>query len=110
MKALSERPHAWVNFMMRYDLGLEKPEPKRALKSALTIAGAYVVGGFIPLSPYMFSGNARTALWVSVILTLAVLLVFGYVTARISIVKEAGQRSNANVRRAVPMKRQRRTR
>ena len=82
VKALSERPHAWVDFMMRYELGLEKPEPKRALKSALTIAGAYIVGGFFPLSPYMFSGNARTALWVSVILTLAALLVFGYVKGR----------------------------
>jgi VIT1/CCC1 family predicted Fe2+/Mn2+ transporter len=82
VKALSERPHAWVDFMMRYELGLEKPEPKRALKSALTIAGAYIAGGFFPLSPYMFSGNARTALWFSVMLTLAALLVFGYVKGR----------------------------
>lgn len=79
VKALSERPHAWVDFMMRYELGLEKPDPKRALKSALTIAGAYMAGGLIPLSPYMVLASAQTALWVSVLVTLAALLVFGYV-------------------------------
>ena len=51
--ALRKRPEAWVDFMMRFELGLEKPDPRRALSSALTIGGAYVAGGFIPLAPYM---------------------------------------------------------
>jgi vacuolar iron transporter family protein len=79
VKALSQRPRAWVDFMMRYELGLEKPDPKRALTSALTIAGAYIAGGLIPLSPYIFMNAAQNALWVSVLVTLAALLAFGYV-------------------------------
>ncbi|MFL6207362.1 MAG: VIT1/CCC1 transporter family protein [Pyrinomonadaceae bacterium] len=82
VKALSQRPRAWVDFMMRYELGLEKPDPKRAITSALTIAGAYIAGGLIPLSPYMLLPNARTALRLSVLVTLAALLVFGYVKGR----------------------------
>ena len=53
--ALRQRPQAWVNFMMRFELGLEKPDPKRALVSAGTIAGAYIAGGFIPLGRTYFS-------------------------------------------------------
>ncbi len=68
--------------MMRYELGLEKPDPKRALVSALTIAGAYIAGGIIPLSPYIILSNAQTALLWSVVVTLAALLVFGYVKGR----------------------------
>src|SRR5437588_4996369 len=79
VEALSQRPRKWVDFMMRYELGLEKPEPGRALRSALTIAGAYVAGGLIPLSPYVFASGVRAALPVSVVLTLAALLVFSYV-------------------------------
>ena len=65
--------------MMRYELGLDKPDPGRALRSALTIAGAYVAGGLIPLSPYFLMRDVRAALPVSVALTLAALVVFGYV-------------------------------
>lgn len=79
VEALSMRPQAWVDFMMRFELGLEKPDPKRALTSALTIAGAYVAGGIIPLLPYLFLSQARTALKLSVTLTLVALLVFGYI-------------------------------
>lgn len=79
VKALSKRPRAWVDFMMRYELGLEEPDPRRALTSALTIAGAYVAGGLIPLSPYIFINGTQTALWMSVLVTLAALLLFGYV-------------------------------
>ena len=79
VKALSERPNAWIDFMMRFELGLEKPDPKRALTSALTIAGAYIAGGLIPLSPYIILSQAQIALWVSVLVTLAALVVFGYV-------------------------------
>ncbi|HLI51214.1 MAG TPA: VIT1/CCC1 transporter family protein [Thermomicrobiaceae bacterium] len=78
-RSLSERPAAWVDFMMRFELGLEEPDPKRALTSALTIAGAYVAGGFIPLSPYMVLARAHQALFISVVVTLLALLVFGFV-------------------------------
>jgi vacuolar iron transporter family protein len=80
--ALSKRPEAWIDFMMRFELGLEKPAPKRALKSALTIAISYVVGGMIPLAPYMLISNTGSALFFSVVFTLAALLIFGYVKAR----------------------------
>ena len=76
--AFRQRPEAWVDFMMRFELGLEKPEPRRALASALTIAGAYIVGGFIPLGPYM-AMKAATALAGSVGITLFALAIFGYV-------------------------------
>ncbi|MGB8507918.1 MAG: VIT1/CCC1 transporter family protein [Pyrinomonadaceae bacterium] len=79
VEALSQRPRAWVDFMMRYELGLERPDPRRALTSALTIAGAYIAGGLIPLSPYIFMSDAGRALSASVLLTLAALLIFGYV-------------------------------
>ena len=82
VKALSQRPRAWVDFMMRYELGLEKPNPKRAITSALTIAGAYMAGGLIPLSPYILLRNALTALRVSVAVTLVALLIFGYIKGR----------------------------
>jgi vacuolar iron transporter family protein len=82
--ALSQRPDAWVDFMMRFELGLEVPEPKRALKSALTIGGAYLVGGFIPLGPYILLGRASTALAVSVATTLLALGLFGYAKGRVA--------------------------
>lgn len=77
--ALRKNPAAWVDFMMRFELGLEEPDPKRALRSALTIAFAYIAGGFIPLSAYLFIASASTALNVSVVMTLIALAVFGYV-------------------------------
>ena len=80
--ALRKRPDAWIDFMMRFELGLEKPDPGRALSSALTIAFAYVAGGFIPLAPYFVAASARTALLASVTVTLLALLVFGYVKGR----------------------------
>ena len=80
--ALSKRPEAWIDFMMRFELGLEKPDPKRALTSALTIGLSYVVGGLVPLAPYMLIHNAGLALIYSVIFTLMALLVFGYIKGR----------------------------
>jgi VIT1/CCC1 family predicted Fe2+/Mn2+ transporter len=77
--ALRKRPQAWVNFMMRFELGLEKPDPKRAVISAGTIAGAYIAGGFIPLGPYLILPTASTALILSVIITLITLAIFGYI-------------------------------
>lgn len=82
VEALSKRPQAWIDFMMRFELGLEEPDPKRALTSALTIAGSYIVGGLIPLSPYFFFSPATKALYISVIATLLALLVFGYIKGR----------------------------
>jgi vacuolar iron transporter family protein len=80
--SLQKRPASWVDFMMRFELGLERPDPKRALTSAITIAGAYVAGGFIPLSPYMLFHTASQAFWYSVFVTLAALAVFGYIKGR----------------------------
>jgi vacuolar iron transporter family protein len=77
--ALRTRPEAWVDFMMRFELGLEQPDPRRAVVSALTIAGAYIAGGCIPLGPYMLLATASAALGASVALTLMALGVFGYV-------------------------------
>jgi predicted membrane protein (TIGR00267 family) len=68
--------------MMRFELGLEKPNPKRAFISAATIAGAYIAGGFIPLGPYMVLPAVHSALIVSVVTTLVALSVFGYVKGR----------------------------
>jgi VIT1/CCC1 family predicted Fe2+/Mn2+ transporter len=82
VEAMSHRPDNWVEFMMRFELGLEKPDPKRALTSAGTIAASYVAGGLIPLAPYMLMGPPQTALVVSVILTLMALAIFGYIKGR----------------------------
>jgi VIT1/CCC1 family predicted Fe2+/Mn2+ transporter len=76
---LAANPKAWVDFMMKFELGLEEPEPTRARNSALTIAGSYVAGGLVPLLPYMLSSSAQTAMLWSVVVTLLALLVFGYV-------------------------------
>ena len=67
---------------MRFELGLEEPDPRRALRSALTIAGSYVLGGLIPLAPYIIAKSVPQALTASVGLTLIALLVFGYVKGR----------------------------
>jgi len=82
VEALRTQPQQWVDFMMRFELGLEAPDPRRALWSAVTIGGAYVLGGLIPLLPYMLLAQATTALAVSVVVTLAALAVFGYVKGR----------------------------
>jgi len=85
--ALKEKPAAWVDFMMRFELGLEKPDPGRGMQSALVIGGAYVVGGLIPLWPYMVMHELLSALWVSATVTLSALLVFGYIKGRYTGVK-----------------------
>jgi len=69
----------WVDFMMRFELGLEEPDPKRARNSALTIAMSYIAGGMVPLAPYFFFRSVHSALVGSVIVTLLALLVFGYI-------------------------------
>ena len=82
IKALTAHPQSWVDFMMRYELGLEKPDPRRALNSALTIAVSYVAGGLIPLFPYVLLHTARNALTLSVVVTVIALFLFGYVKGR----------------------------
>jgi vacuolar iron transporter family protein len=82
VESLRQRPQDWVDVMMRFELGLEKPEPGRALKSALTIALSYVVGGIIPLSAYLIFADAHRALNVSCAVTLFALLAFGAVKGR----------------------------
>ncbi len=73
------RPDDWVRFMMRFELGLEAPHPNRALRSAVTIAAAYVVGGAIPLSAYFATTDVATALHWSVGVTLIALAIFGWI-------------------------------
>src|SRR5882724_9884704 len=82
VQALRKQPKNWIDFMMRFELGLERPDPKRAVLSALTIAGAYVAGGFIPLTPYMIAHTPSSALLFSVAVTLGALLVFGFIKGR----------------------------
>jgi vacuolar iron transporter family protein len=79
VKAITGNDKAWVDFMMRFELGLEEPQPKRARTSALTIAGSYIIGGLVPLAPYMILSDVRAGLWYSVGLTLAALAVFGWI-------------------------------
>jgi vacuolar iron transporter family protein len=83
LEALKRKPQAWVDFMMRFELGLEEPVRNRASRSAFTIAVSYVVGGLVPLGPYMFQSPGR-ALPASVGITLVALLVFGAVKGKLT--------------------------
>lgn len=74
----------WVDFMMKYELGLDKPDPKRATKSALNIGLSYIAGGIIPLSPYFFISDSVEALKISVAVTLLCLFVFGYFKSKVT--------------------------
>jgi VIT1/CCC1 family predicted Fe2+/Mn2+ transporter len=83
LAALKKNPNAWVDFMMRFELGLERPAANRAHRSALTIAFSYVAGGFVPLLPYMFLANSADALKLSVIITLIALALFGAIKGKL---------------------------
>ena len=74
----------WVDFMMKYELGLERPDPARARKSALNIGLSYIVGGLVPLSPYFFVDTPYDGLKISVAVTLLCLFVFGYFKSRLT--------------------------
>jgi VIT1/CCC1 family predicted Fe2+/Mn2+ transporter len=74
----------WVDFMMRYELGLEKPQDNRATQSAVTIGISYIVGGIIPLSPYFFIASSQMALYYSVVVTMICLFVFGYFKSKVT--------------------------
>jgi vacuolar iron transporter family protein len=78
VNAFAARPEDWVNFMMRFELGIERPEPGRARISALTIAVSYLVGGLVPLAPYFFSHDSSRALFSSITCTAISLFVFGF--------------------------------
>lgn len=82
--ALSSNREKWVEFMMHFELGLEEPDPKRAGQSALTIAISYVIGGLIPLAPYILLKDLHVALLVSVVVTLAALFLFGFVKGHLT--------------------------
>ncbi|MDR3722396.1 MAG: VIT1/CCC1 transporter family protein [Candidatus Acidoferrales bacterium] len=77
----------WVDFMMRFELGLEPPDPARAARSAGTIAVSYIVGGLIPLTPYILMREIIPALWLSVGVTLLALFVFGSIKGHYTGVK-----------------------
>jgi VIT1/CCC1 family predicted Fe2+/Mn2+ transporter len=81
---LAKDKNKWVDFMMKFELGLEKPNPNRARNSALTIGIAYVVGGFLPLTAYFFTPNPKEGLIVSAIITTVCLFVFGYFKAKVT--------------------------
>ena len=80
--AFRNRRKAWIDFMMRFELGLEEPAPERALRSGATIGGAYIAGGLVPLAPYFFMPTASAALPISALVTLVTLFIFGYVKGR----------------------------
>jgi len=82
VKAICSDQKHWVDFMMRFELGLEEQEAGRARLSAVTIAGSYIVGGLIPLAPYILMSDVLKALWYSVGITLLALAIFGFVKGR----------------------------
>jgi vacuolar iron transporter family protein len=81
---ISKDKKKWVDFMMKYELGLDEPDPKRAAKSAMNIGLSYTVGGLVPLSPYFFTEEPVDALKISVAVTLLCLFIFGFLKSRIT--------------------------
>jgi len=81
---MSKDKDKWVDFMMRYELGLEEPKANRATQSAITIGLSYIVGGIIPLSPYFFIADSTQALYYSCGITMICLFVFGYFKSRVT--------------------------
>lgn len=84
VEAIAKDKDKWVDFMMRFELGLEKPNPNRARNSALTIGISYIVGGFIPLLPYFYVENPVDGLKYSAGVTILALLVFGYFKSKVT--------------------------
>jgi VIT1/CCC1 family predicted Fe2+/Mn2+ transporter len=82
VEEMAQDKDKWVSFMMRFELGLEKPDAQRARKSAFNIGAAYIVGGLVPLAPYFFIKNSQEALYISVGVTLIALFIFGFLKAR----------------------------
>ena len=69
---------------MRFELGFEEPDPARARNSAVTIAFSYILGGMVPLTPYMLAGDVFTGLQFSVAVTLVALFLFGFVKGQLT--------------------------
>jgi vacuolar iron transporter family protein len=86
-RAMSRDRKSWIDFMMRFELGLEEPDPRRARTSALTIGLSYVAGGLIPLAPYFLLSTMGAALAGSIGVTVLALLVFGYIKGRFTVKK-----------------------
>ncbi len=84
VQELSKDKNKWVKFMMKYELDLETPDPKRARNSAFTIGISYIVGGIIPLAPYFFTEHPKDGLLYSAIVTLISLFVFGYFKSKLT--------------------------
>jgi VIT1/CCC1 family predicted Fe2+/Mn2+ transporter len=84
VKAICSDQKRWVDFMMRFELGFEEPDPKRARNSAATIAVSYVLGGLVPLAPYILVSELYRALSLSVGVTLVALFIFGYVKGKLT--------------------------
>lgn len=82
--AITSDRRRWIDFMMRFELGLEKPDTRRAPISGLTIGGSYVIGGLIPLLPYMLVPNSGRALYISAAITMVALFIFGAVKGRLT--------------------------
>lgn len=80
--AIVTKPDTWVDFMMRFELGLNEPDSSREVKSAVTIGASYVIGGLVPLSPYFVFTQPVMGLKVSIGLTVVVLLIYGYIKGR----------------------------
>jgi len=81
---ISQDKDKWVDFMMRFELGLDKPDKDRAIKSALTIAFSYLAGGFIPLFPYLVTSNNQQGFYFSCMITVVALVVFGYFKSKVT--------------------------
>lgn len=84
VEELTKDKKRWVDFMMKYELGLEKPDPKRAGKSAFNIGLSYIIGGLVPLSPYFFVSDSIKGLEISVIVTLICLFIFGFFKSKLT--------------------------
>ncbi|RHZ59370.1 hypothetical protein Glove_364g29 [Diversispora epigaea] len=89
IEKLKSNPEKFVDFMMKFELNLEKPDPSRAWKSAFTIGISYFLGGCVPLLPYLFFESAMMGLYVSCIVTLICLIIFGYIKARLTAPEKA---------------------
>jgi VIT1/CCC1 family predicted Fe2+/Mn2+ transporter len=90
VEEMTQDKDVWVDFMMKYELGLDKPDPKRARKSAFNIGLSYIVGGLIPLSPYFFVKDGITGLKISAVITLICLFIFGYFKSKVTGVSPLG--------------------
>jgi VIT1/CCC1 family predicted Fe2+/Mn2+ transporter len=84
VQELTKDKDVWVDFMMKHELGLERPDEKRAAKSAFNIAMSYIVGGLVPLLPYFFSANTLQGLKISAVITLVCLFIFGYYKSKMT--------------------------